>query len=191
MRVLLVHPSCLMYAEIYLRLEPLGLELVAAAARQAGHAVRLLDLQTARHADYFRLLDDWRPEAVGFSLNYLANIPEVIDLAIETRHRLPQCFIFAGGHSVSFTAEEMLEHGEGAIDCVLKGEGEASVATLLDAIADGDFRHVPGAVTRHGQVSVTLEAGPQATLAFLYDIPRDAAAKSLRLPDGQILLLPQ
>ena len=47
------------------------------------------------------------------------------------------------------------------------------------------------AVTRHGQVSVTLEAGPQATLAFLYDIPRDAAAKSLRLPDGQILLLPQ
>ena len=39
MRVLLVHPSCLMYAEIYLRLEPLGLELVAAAARQAGHAV--------------------------------------------------------------------------------------------------------------------------------------------------------
>src|SRR5207237_5732010 len=46
------------------------------------------------------------------------------------------------------------------------------------------------AVTRHGQVSVTLEAGPQATLAFLYDIPRDAAAKSLRLPDGQMLLLP-
>ena len=29
MRVLLVHPSALMYSEIFLRLEPLGLERVA------------------------------------------------------------------------------------------------------------------------------------------------------------------
>ena len=44
MRVLLVHPSPLMYSELYLRLEPLGLERVAAAVRAAGHEVRLLDL---------------------------------------------------------------------------------------------------------------------------------------------------
>ena len=31
MRVLLVHPSPLLFSEIYLRLEPLGLECVAAA----------------------------------------------------------------------------------------------------------------------------------------------------------------
>ena len=45
MNVLLVHPSPLMYTKIYLRLEPLGLELVAAAARRAGHDVTLIDLQ--------------------------------------------------------------------------------------------------------------------------------------------------
>ena len=39
--------------------------------------------------------------------------------------------MFVGGHSVSFTAAAILEHAEGAIDCVLKGEGEASVADLL------------------------------------------------------------
>ena len=44
----------------------------------------------------------------------------------------------------------MLEHGGGAIDCILKGEGEASVTTLLDAIPDGDFHGVPGAVTSKG-----------------------------------------
>ena len=33
MRVLLVHPSPLMYSEIFLRLEPLGLERVAQAVR--------------------------------------------------------------------------------------------------------------------------------------------------------------
>src|SRR5947199_9924392 len=98
MKVLYVHPSALMYSEVYLRLEPLGLELVAEATRRAGHDVRLLDLQSFRHSDYFRLLDEWRPDAVGFSLNYLANIPEVVDLAIETRRRLPGGFVFAGGH---------------------------------------------------------------------------------------------
>src|ERR671936_509440 len=93
MRVLFVHPSPLMYSEIYLRLEPLGLERVAAAVRAAGHDVRLLDLQIFRHADYIRELDDFHPDAVGFSLNYLANVPEVLDLAIETKRRRPGYFI--------------------------------------------------------------------------------------------------
>ena len=81
MRVLLVHPSPLMYSELYLRLEPLGLERVAAAVRAAGHEVRLLDLQIFSHADYWRELETFAPQAVGFSVNYLANVPEVIDLA--------------------------------------------------------------------------------------------------------------
>ena len=44
MRVLAVHPGPLMYTKIFLRLEPLGLELVAAAARQCGHEIKLIDL---------------------------------------------------------------------------------------------------------------------------------------------------
>ena len=89
MKVLFVHPSGLMYTEIYLRLEPLGLERVAAACRKAGHEVRLLDLQVFRHKHFRRLLGTWRPDAVAFSLNYLANIPEVVDLARLTRELLP------------------------------------------------------------------------------------------------------
>src|SRR5258708_7879413 len=118
MKVLYVHPSALMYSEVYLRLEPLGLELVAEATRRVGHEVRLLDLQSFRRSDYFKCLGEWRPDAIGFSLNSLANIPEVVDLAIETRRRLPDCFLFAGGHSASFTAAEILEHAQGALDCV-------------------------------------------------------------------------
>ncbi len=51
MRVLLVHPSALMYSQIFLRLEPLGLERVAAALLTDGHDVRLIDLQVYRKAD--------------------------------------------------------------------------------------------------------------------------------------------
>ena len=149
MRVLAVHPSRLMYSKIYLRLEPLGLELVAAVMREAGHDVRLIDLQSETHDDYLRLLDDWRPEAVAFSGNYLANVPEIIDLAKATRERLPDCFVFVGGHSVSFTAEEILRHADGALDCVLRGEGETSLGLLLEAARhDRRALHlVPGVVT--------------------------------------------
>src|SRR5215472_4695249 len=151
MKVLFVHPSPLMYSEIYLRLEPLGLELVAESARKGGHQVRLLDLQVFRQKDYFRLLDDWKPEAVGFSLNYLANIPEVIDLAKETERRLPNAFIFVGGHSASFTAREILDHALGAISCVVRGEGEAVTAQLLEAAGDRAKLHtIPGVTSLHG-----------------------------------------
>ncbi|HEY2664453.1 MAG TPA: cobalamin B12-binding domain-containing protein, partial [Candidatus Binataceae bacterium] len=124
MRVLFVHPSPLMYSEIYLRLEPLGLERVAAAALAAGHDVRMLDLQIFKHSDLFKEIEDFKPQAVGFSSNYLANIPEIIDLAKEIRRKFRDAFIFVGGHSGSFVAQEFLEHAAGAIDCVVRGEGE-------------------------------------------------------------------
>ena len=54
MRTLIVHPSGLMHSEIFLRLEPLGVERVAAAARAGGHDVRLLDLQVFSRDDLVR-----------------------------------------------------------------------------------------------------------------------------------------
>ena len=67
MKILAVHPGRLMYTKIFLRLEPSGLELVAEAARQAGHDVRLIDLQVETHRDYFSMLKEWCPDVVAFS----------------------------------------------------------------------------------------------------------------------------
>jgi hopanoid C-3 methylase len=150
MRVLLVHPSALMYSEIFLRLEPLGLERVAAALLADGHDVRLVDLQVYRKDDFERQVSEFQPEAIGFSVNYLANVPEVVDLAKWVKTVLPACLVFAGGHSVSFVAGHVLEHAEGAIDVVLKGEGETSAPALLAAAPDRAIAEVPGAVTREG-----------------------------------------
>jgi hopanoid C-3 methylase HpnR len=150
-RLLGVHPGPLLYTKVFLRLEPLGLELVAQAARRAGHAVRLIDLQVENHRAYFRLLGSWRPDVVALSCNYLANVPEVVDLAKATKARFPKTIVCVGGHSASFTAGALLEHGAGAIDCVLKGEGEAAMPLLLAAIeSGGDFGSVPGAVAPVG-----------------------------------------
>lgn len=170
MRVLLVHPSPLMYSEIYLRLEPLGLERVGAALREAGHEVRLLDLQIFSARDYWNELDTFAPRAVGFSLNYLANVPQVLDLAAETRRRRPDCFVFAGGHSGSFIAPELLEHARGALDCVVRGEGELIAPRLLEAIGDPRLDTLPGVVTARG-------AGPAPLM--LADLDRYAPARDL------------
>ncbi len=150
MRVLLVHPGALMYSEIFLRLEPLGLERVASAALAGGHDVRLVDLQVYPQAELERQVAGFRPEAVGFSLNYLANVPEVVNLAKWIKTVLPGCVIFAGGHSVSFVAGQVLAHAQGAIDVILKGDGETAAAALLAALPDRALDEVPGAVTAEG-----------------------------------------
>jgi hopanoid C-3 methylase len=151
MKVLFVHPSPLMYSKIYLRLEPLGLELVTESARRAGHDVRLLDLQVFQQRDYYRIVREWKPEAVGFSLNYLANIPEVVDLAKETKRLAPECFVFAGGHSASFTAKQILAHAEGAVTCIVRGEGEEVTPAVLDSAHDPQKLHtLPGVTSIYG-----------------------------------------
>jgi len=146
-----------MYSELYLRLEPIGLERVAASIRAAGHEVRLLDLQIFTAADYRAELASFRPQAVGFSMNYLANAPEIIHFAKETKRLLPDCFFMIGGHSGSFIADELLEHGHGAIDCVVRGEGEVIAPRVLEAIGDPKLSTLPGVVTLQGR-------GPSPTL---------------------------
>ena len=58
-------------------------------ARQLGHSVRLIDLQVESHHDYFGLLREWPPDVIAFSCNYLANVPEIVDLAKATKAMLP------------------------------------------------------------------------------------------------------
>ncbi len=170
MKVLAVHPGPLMYTKVFLRLEPLGLECVAAAARAAGHRVRLVDLQVEKPGAVLRVVRDWRPEVMAISCNYLANVPEVIDLARAAVARHPGLTVVVGGHSVSFAAEDILRQAEGAIACVLRGEGEAGIVPVLDAVAAGGgdaLRKVPGAVTPDG-------AGPPPAFAADLDACRPA-----------------
>ena len=152
MKVLCVHPGPLMYTKLFLRLEPLGLELVAETARRAGHEVRLIDLQVETHDALICVLDDFAPDVVAFSGNYLANVPEIVDLAKLVKRKQPRCFVTVGGHSASFIGRSLLEHGQGAIDCVLKGEGEAAFPLLLEALEGGPdaAAGVPGAMTLQG-----------------------------------------
>jgi hopanoid C-3 methylase len=167
MRVLFVHPSALMYSEIFLRLEPLGLERVAGAARESGHDVRVVDLQVCSHADLTAALASFQPDAMGVSLNYLANIPEAIEISRQAKQAVPGCFVFFGGHSVSFIAGDVLSQANGSVDAVVRGEGETAIGPLLAAIRDGGLQTVPGIVNQAG-------GGPPPAMLHSIDSPRPA-----------------
>jgi len=72
-----------MYSKIYLRLEPLGLEFVGAAAERGGRSVRLIDLQCESHRDFFGLIEGWRPDVIAFCGNYLASDEQDTEEIIE------------------------------------------------------------------------------------------------------------
>ena len=136
MNVLLVHPSALRYAEPYLRLEPLGLECVAQSLARDGHIVHILDLQVGTHWELRKELNGFRPEAVGLSLNHLASVPEVIELAKLVKRRLPDAFVFIEGQAASLIADDIQAHGDSAVDSVVIGEAEAAVPALLAAASN-------------------------------------------------------
>jgi hopanoid C-3 methylase HpnR len=133
MNVLLVHPSALRYAEPYLRLEPLGLECVAQALCRQGHVVHFVDLQVSPLGEFKKELRKFKPDAVGLALEWLASVPEVVELAKLVKRRLPDAFVFTGGQAVSLVADEIRAHADGAIDAIVIGEGEVAIPGLLEA----------------------------------------------------------
>ncbi len=173
MRLLLVHPSSLMYSEIFLRLEPLGLERVAGAARAAGHQVRVVDLQVFSPAELTRRWRAFRPHAVGISLNYLANVPEAIDIAARGESGPPGLLrVLRRAQRVLHRRRRAGPRRKGRVDAVVRGEGEAAIGPLLDAAPDGRPAHRarrgepgrPGPADLPGpaQLDSPARAGPDA-----------------------------
>src|SRR5260221_14493105 len=107
MKILFVHPGPLLYTNVFLRLDPLGLELVAEAARRAGHSVRLVDLQVESHSDYHRMIAEGRAGFISLFLNYLPQIPKVFVLAKGKKLALPPSFFFRGGPSAPLPARAL------------------------------------------------------------------------------------
>ena len=150
MRTLLIRPGGPEFSQVTSRLEPLGLERVAAALRAMGHDVRILDLRISAQRDLQRELRQFRPEAAGFGIDCLAGVPGALDLAKRIKRESPGCFAFAGGHGVAPIAGHVLGQAGGVLDAVVRGEGEVAAPLLLAAARDGGLGDVPGAVTAEG-----------------------------------------
>lgn len=65
----------------------------------------------------------------------LSSVP--IEISAAAKQAAPSCFVFFGGHSVSFIAGDVLAQAEATVDAVVRGEGETAIGPLLEAVRDG------------------------------------------------------
>ncbi len=125
----------------FFRIEPLGMEYVAAALEARGHHVTLRDLQilaaVARHPD--RRFD---PTSSAIACMHALEIDDVRDVVARVRTVAPDALIVVGGHSAAAYPAPFFEDG---VDAICLDDGERAVPALVDALAAGrPLDEVPG-----------------------------------------------
>ncbi len=132
---------------------PLGLGLVAAATRRAGHEVTFLDLLNEKDPDTAvrRAIEAARPEVVGISVRNIDDqnrdsprfLLEQVKPVVEACRACTRAPVVLGGPGYSIFPEAALEY-LGA-DFGVHGDGEAVFPALLDLMqAGGDPSDIPG-----------------------------------------------
>jgi len=162
MRVLLINPN---RERMPFPVPPIGLCLVASAAEDAGHDVRLLDLcfdRRPRRA-IIHTISDFDPEVVGVSIRNVDNtdcqhpvfyLPEIERDVIRLCREISPAPIVLGGSGFSILPAEVLTYT--GCDWGVVGDGERAFVRLLDRFSRGvapDF--MPGLVRRHPDGKVT------------------------------------
>ena len=124
---------------------PLGLACVAAAVRNAGHDVRLIDLmfEGDTRTAISRNVGEFRPDVIGLSIRniddqnmqdgnfLLASLKGVVAVC----HEASSAQVVLGGAGYTIFPESCLEYLEA--DLGVQGEGEAVMPAMLDRMAQG------------------------------------------------------
>ncbi|GAB4554845.1 MAG: radical SAM protein [Geothermobacteraceae bacterium] len=112
---------------------PLGLAAIAAYLRRAGFRCRILDLNAdpSGEKQMVEVLRHERPAWIGFSCT-TASFLDGARLARRAKQELPGVHTIFGGAHVSALQEQVL-HDYPEVDFVCVGEGEATLAELMEA----------------------------------------------------------
>ena len=134
---------------------PLGAAYVAAALREAGHEVDLIDgageaigsiaevespVGTLERIGLSpeAIVDRMRPDTtiVGISTMFLHEWPTVKTMAVLVKERFPDALLVLGGENATAFAPYILEQSAAVDGCVM-GEGESTMVTIADHRARG------------------------------------------------------
>jgi radical SAM superfamily enzyme YgiQ (UPF0313 family) len=162
----------------FFRIEPLGLEYVAAAARREGHEVAIHDLRfvprQGRGRALERLLERERPDLVGVASAHTLDTSEAIDVARRVKAWRQDVLTLIGGHAAAVFPEPFRVEG---VDAVCFEDGERVVPQLMRALqAKEPLWRVPGLLARErGAAGGEFERGPcSEERASLDDVPLPA-----------------
>lgn len=124
----------------FFRVEPLGLEYVAAALRRHGAEPVIVDERLEwRRTSWIKRS---RARVVGISCMHALEYDRVLDLAARVRRALPDSLIVVGGHAAAAYSPP-LEAPQ--VDAICVDDGEEIMPALVRAVAGGDpIDRVPG-----------------------------------------------
>ncbi|QWV98260.1 B12-binding domain-containing radical SAM protein [Geomonas nitrogeniifigens] len=148
--------------------------LASASATLPGLECGILELTINEQPDQLLAkLYAERADVVMFSC-YIWNTELTLKLASDLKQLAPDTFIVLGGPEVSFGSFDMMVRN-GAIDCIVRGEGEQSCRELLQALDGGmPLDDIAGITYREGEEVI---ANPERlALAELDRIPSPFAA---------------
>lgn len=151
----------------FFRVEPLGLEYIAAALLPLGHSVTIADLRFRPGATSW--IRRTRPRIVGISCLHALEYDRVVETACEVRRASPEAFILVGGHA-AMAFSEPLEQDE--IDAILLDDGEQLVPALVAAINQGTpLTEVPALRLRTADGWINTEPPETRTSLDLVPLP--------------------
>ena len=116
-----------------------NLGLVSLAGQLVGHQVRVLDLVAHRPKIRQPLLDQLRsfqPDLVGLSAMTF-QFDTLLRIARFIRSTIPSVRLAAGGYHPTLMARELAADPSLPLDFLIRGEGEASLVELVDALQTG------------------------------------------------------
>jgi radical SAM superfamily enzyme YgiQ (UPF0313 family) len=141
---------------------PLGILTIAAAVRQHGYKVRIVDLN-ATYYDYFDAdvphidfcdfaadrIAQIKADLVGFG-TICSSYPFTVRLADAVRRRCPAATIVAGGPQASVVDEESLKSFS-CLDIIVRGEADETFPAVLECLKmDRSVESIPGITFRAG-----------------------------------------
>ena len=158
----------------FFRVEPLGLEYVAAALLPRGHSVTIADLRFRPGAETW--VRRTRPRVIGISCLHALEYDRVVETARAVRKAAPDAFILVGGHA-AMAYRGPLE--DDCIDAIAMDDGEEVVPALVDALDRGTpLSEAPGLRLRTRDGWISTPPLPSRTSLDIVPLPaRDLVAR--------------
>jgi radical SAM superfamily enzyme YgiQ (UPF0313 family) len=150
----------------FFRIEPLGMEYIAAGLEARGHTVTLADLRFTRSVE--SELRRARPGLIGIAAMHALETDDVMALARSVNQLCPGVPIVVGGHTAAAYPRPFLVD---PVSAVVVDDGERCVPRIADVLdAGGSLRDVPGLMVRE-RSGETLASPVDSSPFDLDDVP--------------------
>ncbi|MRR58542.1 MAG: B12-binding domain-containing radical SAM protein [Deltaproteobacteria bacterium] len=158
----------------FFRVEPLGLEYVAAALLPRGHSVTIADLRFRPGAETW--VRRTQPRVIGISCLHALEYDRVVETARQARKAASDAFILVGGHAAMAYCGPLEDD---CIDAIAMDDGEEVVPALMDALDRGTpLSEAPGLRLRTRDGWISTPPLPSRTSLDIVPLPaRDLVAR--------------